>query len=95
VRNKWLRILETTGGRAANITGSSSQPAGAADSRGNGQQQQGGPLQNNANGGGRGRGRGGFQNRGGARGGRGGSRVVPRPVIPPASVSTTKNPVQL
>jgi hypothetical protein len=85
VRNKWLRLLETMGGRGASMTGAPSQPANSADSRPSSQQQQ---SSSQSGSGTRGRGRGGFQNRGGnSRSGRGGSRVVPRPVIPPASVS--------
>jgi hypothetical protein len=85
VRNKWLRLLETMGGRGASMTGAPVQSTSSADSRSNNQQQQ---SSSQSGSGARGRGRGGFQNRGGnSRGGRGGSRVVPRPVIPPASVS--------
>jgi hypothetical protein len=85
VRNKWLRLLETIGGRGASMTGAPVQSANSADSRPSNQQQQGGSQSGS---GACGRGRGGVQNRGGnSRGGRGGSRVVPRPVIPPASVS--------
>jgi hypothetical protein len=86
VRNKWLRILETSGGRSANITGANTaaQPAGSADGRGSG-----GQANHNSFANGRGRGRGGFS-RGGQRGGggsRGGSRVIPRQPTPPAMVN--------
>jgi hypothetical protein len=85
VRNKWLRLLETMGGRGASMTGAPVQSTSSADSRSNNQQQQ---SSSQSGSGARGRGRGGFQNRGGnSRGGRGGSRVVPRPVIPPASAN--------
>ncbi len=86
VRNKWLRLLETMGGRGASMTGAPAQQAASAEAQSSNQQQPGGSQPGNSS---RCRGRGGFQNRGGnTRGGRGGSRVVPRPVIPPASVST-------
>ncbi len=64
MRNKWLRLLEIMGGRGASITGASSQPAGSAESRPSGQQQQGGSQSGSGS---RGRGRGGFQNRGATR----------------------------
>jgi hypothetical protein len=77
VRNKWLRILETTGGRAGNMTGAntarhtpSTDPASASGSY------------NPAASRGRGRGRGAQR----GRGGRGGSRVIPRQPAPPALV---------
>ena len=86
MRNKWLRLLETMGGRGASMTGAPAQQAASAEARSSNQQQPSGSQSGNSS---RGRGRGGFQNRGGnTRGGRGGSRVVPRPVIPPAAVST-------
>jgi hypothetical protein len=86
VRNKWLRILETSGGRSANITGANTaaQTASSADGRGSSGQSN----HNNGFANVRGRGRGGF-GRGGQRGGgsnRGGSRVIPRQPTPPATV---------
>jgi hypothetical protein len=86
VRNKWLRLLETLGRSGASMTGAPAQQAAPAEARSGNHQQPGGSQSGSSS---RGRGRGGFQNRGGnSRGGRGGSRVVPRPVIPPAAVST-------
>jgi hypothetical protein len=86
VCNKWLRILETSGGRSANITGANTtaQTSSSADGRGSSGQSN----HNNSFANVRGRGRGGF-NRGGQRGGgsnRGGSRVIPRQPTPPATV---------
>ena len=85
VRSKWLRILETSGGRSGGFTGAS-EPAPQAGASG---------QQNSARGRGRGGGNQSFGNRpgpnsrGGASGGpnRGGSRVNPRVNTPPASVS--------
>ncbi len=77
MRNKWLRILETTGGRAGNMTGASSvrhtPSADSASASGS---------YNSAASRGRGRGRGAQR----GRGGRGGSRVIPRQPAPPAMV---------
>ncbi len=84
VRNKWLRILETLGGRSGNMTGAvpfrASQAADGASANAQSAYNSG------ATGSGRGRGRrrGGPRNRGN---GRGGSRVVPRQPTPPAMVS--------
>jgi hypothetical protein len=77
VRNKWLRILETTGGRAGNMTGANTTrhtpSADSASASGS---------YNSAASRGRGRGRGAQR----GRGGRGGSRVIPRQPAPPALV---------
>ncbi len=84
VRNKWLRILETIGGRPGSMTGAAApyRSGPATDGSANGSQS---GFYNNAsaNGRGRGRGRGTQRGRGG---GRGGSRVVPRQATPPALV---------
>ncbi len=89
VRNKWLRILETMGGRSGNMTGAAPyRTSQAADGASAG-------AQNSYNSGaassgrGRGRGRGGPRGRGN---GRGGSRVVPRQPTPPAMVSHLPSP---
>ncbi len=77
VRNKWLRILETTGGRAGNMTGASSvrQTPSADSASASG-------SYNSAASRGRGRRRGAQR----GRGGHGGSRVIPRQPAPPAMV---------
>jgi hypothetical protein len=84
VRNKWLRILETIGGRPGSMTGAPYRSGPTTDGSANGSQS---GFYNNAsaNGRGRGRSRGTQRGRGGG-GGRGGSRVVPRQATPPALV---------
>jgi len=81
VRNKWLRILETMGGRSGNMTGAapfrSSQTADGASA--SAQKTYNGSETSSA----RRRGRGGLRSRGD---GRGGSRIVPRQPTPPAMV---------
>jgi hypothetical protein len=84
VHNKWLRILETLGGRSGNMTGAVPFRATQAADGASASTQSAYNSGANGSGRGRGRGRGGPRNRGN---GRGGSRVVPRQPTPPAMVS--------
>ena len=85
VRNKWLRILETSGGRSGSMTGAAGPYRGAYPADGTTHGSQAGSYGNStASTRGRGRGRGSQRGRGG---GRGGNRVVPRQATPPALVS--------
>jgi hypothetical protein len=88
VRNKWLRILETSGGRSGSMTGAAGPYRGAYPADGTTHGSQAGSYGNStASTRGRGRGRGSQRGRGG---GRGGNRVVPRQATPPALVSYTR-----
>jgi hypothetical protein len=89
VRNKWLRILETLGGRSGNMTGAVPFRASQAADGTSASAQSAYNSGANGSGRGRGRGRGGPRNRGN---GRGSSRVVPRQPTPPAMVT---NPILL
>ena len=78
MRNKWLRILETTGGRGGNMTGAATvRPNPQSDTSSS-------QAANGFSSASRGRGRGRGIQRG--RAGRSGNRVIPRQPAPPALV---------